>query len=211
MSGPLRLLLLGEDPLARAGLASSLGEQLECEVVGQVDQQYGASEAMAMYRPEVVVWDLGWGEPDGSGLPPSLDYVEAGAAVVALLTGTQGAAELWNLGVKGLLPRQATGASIAAAAAAVAQGLVVVAPSFAGQIPWLSDAPDGLPVEDLTSRELEVLQHLAEGLPNKTIALRLDISEHTVKFHVNAILRKLQAQSRTEAVVQATRLGLILL
>ena len=58
---------------------------------------------------------------------------------------------------------------------------------------------------------LEVLALLAEGLPNKTIAHRLNISEHTVKFHVNAIMGKLGAQSRTEAVVRATRLGLILL
>ncbi|MBI1880571.1 MAG: response regulator transcription factor, partial [Chloroflexi bacterium] len=63
----------------------------------------------------------------------------------------------------------------------------------------------------LTPRELEVLQLLAEGLPNKAIARRLDISDHTVKFHVNAILSKLSAQSRTDAVVRATRLGLILL
>ena len=56
-----------------------------------------------------------------------------------------------------------------------------------------------------------MLQILAEGLPNKTIADRLQISEHTVKFHVNAIMGKLGAESRTAAVVQATRLGLILL
>jgi DNA-binding NarL/FixJ family response regulator len=70
---------------------------------------------------------------------------------------------------------------------------------------------DFAPVEELTSRELEVLRLMAEGLPNKTIALRLGISEHTVKFHVNAILGKLGVASRTEAVVRATRLGLILL
>ena len=56
-----------------------------------------------------------------------------------------------------------------------------------------------------------MLRLLAEGLPNKTIAARLDISEHTVKFHVNTILGKLGVASRTEAVVRATRLGLILL
>ena len=56
-----------------------------------------------------------------------------------------------------------------------------------------------------------LLRLLAEGLANKAIAQRLDISEHTVKFHVNAILRKLDAQSRTEAVIEATRRGLILL
>ena len=58
---------------------------------------------------------------------------------------------------------------------------------------------------------LEVLRLLAEGLPNKGIAHRLDISEHTVKFHVNSILAKLGTQSRTEAVIHATRLGLIIL
>jgi DNA-binding NarL/FixJ family response regulator len=86
-----------------------------------------------------------------------------------------------------------------------------VDPSFTEQIPWPPARPDGVPLEELTAREMEVLQLLAEGLPNKSIAQRLDISEHTVKFHVNSILRKLEAQSRTEAVVQATRLGLILL
>jgi len=63
----------------------------------------------------------------------------------------------------------------------------------------------------LTPREQEVLQLLAEGLPNKAIASQLSISEHTVKFHVNAIMGKLGAQSRTEAVTRATRAGLILL
>jgi DNA-binding NarL/FixJ family response regulator len=71
--------------------------------------------------------------------------------------------------------------------------------------------PEPLLVEELTPRELEVLRLLAEGLSNKAIAQQLDISDHTVKFHVNAIMSKLGAQSRTAAVVQATRLGLIVL
>jgi DNA-binding CsgD family transcriptional regulator len=66
-------------------------------------------------------------------------------------------------------------------------------------------------VDPLTPRESEVLQLMAEGLPNKLIADRLGISEHTAKFHVNAILTKLGAQGRTEAVVRAARLGLIIL
>ena len=71
-----------------------------------------------------------------------------------------------------------------------------------------SDAP---PIEQLSARELDVLRGMAEGLSNKQIARSLGISEHTVKFHINAILGKLDAQSRTEAVVRATRAGLILL
>ncbi len=66
-------------------------------------------------------------------------------------------------------------------------------------------------IEPLTPRELDVLELVGEGHSNKAIAGRLGISEHTVKFHVNAILGKLGAGSRTDAVVRATRLGLILL
>src|SRR4030067_1297183 len=65
--------------------------------------------------------------------------------------------------------------------------------------------------EDLTPREMDVLQLLAEGLPNKEIGRRLRISEHTVKFHVNTILAKLGARTRTEAVTRAARQGLIIL
>ena len=68
-----------------------------------------------------------------------------------------------------------------------------------------------LPVESLTAREMDVLQLLAEGAANKEVARSLAISEHTVKYHVNGILGKLDAQSRTEAVVRATRAGLIFL
>jgi DNA-binding NarL/FixJ family response regulator len=92
---------------------------------------------------------------------------------------------------------------------AVAGGLIAVDAEYAGQT-GLDNSGEPL-IEDLTGREREVLGLMAEGMSNKTIALRLEISEHTVKFHVNAILRKLGAQSRTEAVVRATRLGLILL
>ncbi|MDQ7857760.1 MAG: LuxR C-terminal-related transcriptional regulator, partial [Armatimonadota bacterium] len=70
--------------------------------------------------------------------------------------------------------------------------------------------PDPL-VEDLTQREHQVLQLLAEGLANREIARRLSISEHTVNFHVDAILGKLGAHSRTEAVARAARLGLLIL
>ena len=63
----------------------------------------------------------------------------------------------------------------------------------------------------LTARELEVLQLLARGLTNRAIALELGITQHTIKFHVNAIMSKLEVQSRTEAVVRATQLGMIVL
>jgi DNA-binding NarL/FixJ family response regulator len=98
-----------------------------------------------------------------------------------------------------------------AAMSAVFNGMIVVDPELAGAIMPATSHAISPPAQPLTPRELGVLQLLAEGLPNKAIAHRLDISEHTVKFHVNSILSKLDAQSRTEAVVHATRQGLILL
>ena len=77
-------------------------------------------------------------------------------------------------------------------------------------VPGRTRAPRST-THDLTPREMEVLQLIAEGMANKAIAARLGVSEHTVKFHVNALLGKLAAGSRTEAVVQAARLGLVLL
>jgi DNA-binding NarL/FixJ family response regulator len=109
----------------------------------------------------------------------------------------------------GLLLRDSTPDQLYAALNAAILGLFVFDPVLA-RLPAADSLPEPL-AEALTPREMEVLQLLAEGLANKMIAQQLGISDHTVKFHVNAILSKLNAQSRTEAVVRATRLGLIIL
>jgi DNA-binding NarL/FixJ family response regulator len=133
---------------------------------------------------------------------------------VAVVADEMDAREALAAGARATLPRDADGESLAAAIRAVVQGLVVLDDSFAAAL--LGDVRDApvtaadLP-ESLTPREAEVLQLLAQGLPNKVIAQRLGISDHTVKFHVNAILGKLGVQSRGEAIVQAVRLGLVAL
>jgi len=93
------------------------------------------------------------------------------------------------------------------ALASLSHGLQVTDPSLVRDSG--AAAPEtGVP-SPLTSRENDVLRLLAEGLPNKSVASRLEVSEHTVKFHVNSIMGKLNAQSRTEAVALATRLGFL--
>jgi two-component system nitrate/nitrite response regulator NarL len=137
---------------------------------------------------------------------------ELDVPVVALLPDESNAANAWAAGARGLLLRDAPAENLAAAVVAAAQGLAVIEPAFAAALlPAARDRLPTQPFEDLTPRELQVLQRMAEGQSNKAIARALGISEHTVKFHVNAILGKLSAESRTEAVVRATRLGLILL
>ncbi len=205
----VRLVIIADDPLARAGLAALLSNQPTCKVVGQITSEAGLPEALDVYRPDVLLWDLGWNP--ASVLERLVDLEDVGLTSVVLLPDASYVAQTWATGVQGLLLRDADADKLVAALAAAAQGVVALDPELSRLLlPATQISPAPL-VEPLTPRELEVLQHLAEGLPNKTIARRLDISEHTIKFHVNAIMGKLGAQSRTEAVVRATQLGLILL
>jgi DNA-binding CsgD family transcriptional regulator len=113
--------------------------------------------------------------------------------------------------VRAYLPPDATAAEILATVAAVAEGLVVLTRMQAERLLPARPQRENLPrlVESLTPREVEVLRLMGDGLVNKEIADRLGISEHTAKFHVASILGKLQAASRTDAVAQGMRRGLI--
>jgi len=185
---------VARDPLVRSGLVAVLSE-----FPGLV-----LKEASAESRPgldaDVVVGDAPNAPAVSSAAPPQLALVEAADHARAAL----------RAGARGALSRSAPPSSIGPAALAVAAGHWVIDESFAGALVDLSPAPLG-PQALLTPRETEVLALLAEGLSNVEIAERLSISRHTSKFHVNAILDKLGAESRTEAVVLAARSGLLTL
>lgn len=205
----IQVLIVADNPLARMGLATLLTDHAGLLLAGQVAGDENLLDDIDLYKPDVLVWDLGW---EAETMPERLsDVGQINLPIVALLADEVIAGEVWTAGIRGLLPRIADSDRIFAAITAVVQGLFVLDPAFTSALlPHKEDTP--LPsVEQLTPRESEVLQLLAEGLANKTIAQRLSISEHTVKFHVNAIMNKLGAQSRTEAVVRATRLGMIIL
>ncbi|MCZ7546160.1 MAG: response regulator transcription factor [Anaerolineae bacterium] len=213
MATELRALVIADNPLARTGLAALLAEQAGVVVAGQAAADDDLLAAVDLFRPDVLVWDLGW-DP-APALERLADVREAGGLpVVALVADEASAVDALATmagGAYAVLLRAAGGARVAAALRAAAEGLVALDPALS-EAARRAREPAAPPLEEaLTPRELEVLQLLAEGLPNKAIATRLDISEHTVKFHVNAIFAKLGAQSRTEAVVRATRLGLVIL
>ena len=207
----LRILLIADDPLVRAGLGALLAEDPACDIVMQLPPgDVTPATANELARADVALWDLGWSAPPD--LDALRDFVDGGLPIAVLLPDADAAGPVWSTGVRGLLLRDATGAQLVAGLTALAHGLVVVDPELAQALPVdRLAAADDLLVEPLTPRELDVLQLLAEGAANKEVARRLAISEHTVKYHVNAILGKLSAQSRTEAVVRATRAGLIML
>ena len=205
----LRILIVADDPLARAGLTMLLADQADCTIVGQISAEATASVALEAYHPDVILWDLGWNPTSTLDLIAELS--DAAPPVVALIPAQTLAAEVWAAGSRGLLHRDTDAAGLSAALAAVVQGFVVIDGDLSAALLPSGDQAPAPAIGELTPREREVLRLLAEGLPNKVIASQLDISEHTVKFHVNVIMRKLGAQSRTEAVTRAIRAGLILL
>jgi DNA-binding NarL/FixJ family response regulator len=202
------VIVVGDDPLARAGLANLL---TEVDVVAQIATDDSVLEAFQAYAPDAILWDLGWNMESSKWRERLSDLSDSGASVVTLLPENSHAPMALSAGARGLLSRDADPASILAALNAVNHGLMAVDPALGGGLLSNTDETAAFQLEELTKREHEVLELLAEGLSNRSIAYRLEISEHTVKFHVNAILRKMGAQSRTEAVVRATRSGLILL
>ena len=126
--------------------------------------------------------------------------------IVLLTADTNPAMFNWfrRAGAGAMLHSTAEPGQIVAAIKSVALGLSVLDPVLVPAI-----AENDAPLEDLTDRESEVLRLLAEGLGNRDIAVKLSISEHTIKFHIHSILGKLGAASRTEAVTRGLRSGLI--
>ncbi|GAB4482558.1 MAG: response regulator transcription factor [Anaerolineae bacterium] len=215
-----RVLVVASDPLARAGLSTLLVAEAGWVVVGGVSAGPDLPADVDLYRPDVILWDAGWELDDDAleQLRARLAALEEIDVPLILLVPDAGAApDLWLPGVRALLLRDAAAEPIMAALEAAAQGLVTLDPALADALLERVAPAAGVDAltepltEPLTAREIEVLQLMAEGLSNRAIALQLGISVHTVKFHINAILGKLNAGSRTEAVVRATRLGLILL
>ncbi len=205
--GALRVLVVAEDALALAGLAAILAELPDCVVVGRVPPGAQLTHALDRLDPDAVVWDAG----RAGGLPDLADLGEDAPPVLVLSPAAPPTRSGAAGGALGLLPRDADPSALAAALRAIAKGLTVVDPAFAGALPWPRARQDTALPEALTPREAEVLQLVAAGLPNKLIAERLGISEHTVRFHLTAIFGKLDAHTRTEAVTRAARLGVIAL
>ena len=154
----------------------------------------------------MVIWDLGPGAADLHDTP----IRELGIPVIALASPGSNAANLLAAGAAAVLRRDTPPGALRSAIQTVRFGLKVVEPSLLDVPATRPQAPPA-GADDLTPREREVLELMATGQSNKQIAAHLGISSHTAKFHIGAILAKLGAATRTEAVVRAVQRGLILL
>lgn len=185
---PVRTCVLTDDPLVRAALSHALVGAEQLELVGGVDDC------------DVALWDPGV-DADLEDRLGELARIEA--PVVALLEDSRDATRAVAAGARGALLREVDSKALATGVVAVHLGLVVIDGTWAQS---LSPEPPSL-ADPLTDREREVLDLLARGLSNPQIASELGITLHTSKFHVRAILDKLGASTRTEAVVLAARQG----
>jgi two-component system, NarL family, response regulator YdfI len=205
-----RIAVYDSKSVTIAGLVSILSRESDLQIVGSfVDE--ASFKAIANYQPDLLLLeripdeDLCWLEQWLS----TSDLEVAGILLTDSLT-TEEIAEYLALGFKAFLPRLINVAEILAAIEAVMAGLIVIHPELAS---FGETNPAITPLLQseiyLTSREAEVLQLLGAGLDNKAIASTLQISKHTVKFHISSILSKLNVSSRTEAVTLGLRQGLI--
>jgi len=209
----IRVLVNASSPIAKAGLESLLAAHSALRFV-EDSYDYGRGTG-ADSTPDVLLVEAATlADPAAR---KAMDWASAGGPVVMLVRNpaAEAVAEALRTGVKAVLSSGRTGPEIVAAIEAAAVGLVVLDST---DLETLLPAPSAVSsggsvalVEALTPRELQVLQLVAAGLGNKEIASRLEISEHTVKFHVAAIMGKLGAASRTEAVTLGIRHGLIMI
>jgi NarL family two-component system response regulator YdfI len=206
--GAIRIAVAATSAVRRAGLESIIRSHTELQLAGS----FGTAASLASFARsselDVIVID--------SNSIHDLLLEPTSEAAIVLLTEVSDARSISRLlrsGVRAILSRESEPDDVLSAIFAVYDGLVLLSmPTAESLAAVFGDQP--LEVEDelseeITSRETDVLRMLAEGLVNKDIAARLGISEHTVKFHVSSILDKLGASTRTEAVTQGIRRGLI--
>ena len=202
----IRVLLIDDHPVVRAGLRAHLETESDIEVVGAADAGMPAISLARRLRPDIVVTDLLLPDVDGVAVTQSI-RAELPATQVIILTsvGEEDASVVRAVraGAIGYVLKNADMDVLVQTIRSAAEGQVHLSPRAAARLMQEMRSPrNQLP---LTGRERQVLREVAIGRTNKEIARSLYVAETTVKSHVRAILDKLGVQSRTQAALQAQR------
>ena len=214
MADRVRILVADDHPVVRDGLVAMLSTQPDFEVVGEAADGLQAVALAKKLRPHIVLLDLEMPGLDGVEALAQMRLAcpEVRALVFTAFDTDDRIVGAVRAGAQGYLLKGAPRDDLFNAIRVVSAGGSLLQPVVASKLlQRLSTPPEPAvpPGEALTDREQEVLVLLAQGRPNKEIAALLAISERTVKFHVSAILSKLGATNRTEAVTLAVQRGLV--
>lgn len=208
-----RLLLVDDDELVRTGLRMILDAEPDLEVVGEAADGVEVTSLAARLRVDVVLMDVRMPRVDGLAATRHLvEHLAASPRVLVLTTFGQEEAvyEALRAGAAGFLVKRARPEEIVAAIRTIALGDTLLFPEAVRELARTHGGRTPRPaLPDLTAREQEVLRHLATGATNAEIAAALVVSTETVKTHVAAVLAKLGARDRTQAVVLAYETGFV--
>lgn len=210
----MRVLLIDDHTLFRLGLKSLL-ERSGIQVAAAASTGKEGLEIAAEIRPDVILLDMRMPDMDGIEVLKRLREHGISSPITMLTTSNEerDLVESLRNGAQGYLLKDMDPEELVKALRSIVAGETVIAPQLAGTLARALQSKESVeepstPLSELTPREIEILEHLAEGQSNKVIGRALGITDGTVKLHVKAILRKLKVRSRVEAAVIAVEQGL---
>jgi DNA-binding NarL/FixJ family response regulator len=207
VASPIRILAVDDHPLLREGIVALVNSQPDMKLIAEAANGREAIEQFRKHRPDVTLMDLQMPELNGIDAMIAIrgEFPQARIVVLTTYKGDMEVLRALKAGARGYLLKNLLRRELLETIRAVHAGEKRIPPEVAAQI------ADHATEDDLTSREIEVLQLIASGNANKAIAARLSISEETVKGHVKNILSKLAANDRTHAVTIGLKRGIIAL
>ena len=202
---PIRILIVEDHTVVRDGLVAIIEQERDMDVIAETGDAQSAVELWKTHRPDITLMDLRMPGLDGVHAIYQIRAADPSARVIVLTTfdGDEDIYRGMRAGAKSYLLKDVKRAELFQCIRDVYAGRTVVPPAIAAKL------AERLPGEELTPRELEVLRLLAEGKSNKLIGADLEITEVTVKSHVQNLFKKLNVLSRTEAISVANRRGLL--
>ena len=218
MTSAVRVLVVDDHRLVRAGIARLLSDCPDLEVVGEAGSAPGALAKAQALHPDVILMDIDMPGEDGIAATRQIRQCLPDARIIMLTMygSDRHVLNAVRAGAYGYLLKDTPAGELAEAIRAVADGGAVITPrlarrmldDFAGQPPPDAPAREGTAGE-LSPREVEILALITSGETSRTIAERLHLSEHTVRHHTSNIFQKLHVRHRSQAAAEAVRRGLV--
>jgi two-component system NarL family response regulator len=202
---PIRILVADDHLVVRLGLITMINNQPDMKVVGDAANGHDLIELFRQHHPDIILMDLRMPGLSGDETIATLceEDPKVGVIVLTIHKGDEAAVQALRAGARGYLIKDVLGDEITAAIRTVHAGGQCIPPSIAEQL------ATRLAKAVLSSREVDVLKLIAEGLSNKEVATRLGVAETTAKKHTAGVLYKLGAKDRTHAVRLALERGII--